>query len=131
MPSPTCQIPVTFVGISEWFEPVAVDEGGIAFFPTSILSGESASTEGSIKVRIREGPYGKRKIPALGTYFLTKASVGIRADISWLERRMPCFDLIKDITTGYPCSLGDYQYLSTVAQGAISMVQYEVFDKPL
>ncbi|KAL9618831.1 MAG: hypothetical protein Q9160_006490 [Pyrenula sp. 1 TL-2023] len=126
MPSSTCRIPVTFVGSSEWFEPVAAHEGGVDFLPTSIPSGQSASTEGSVKVRLKEGPYGKRKLPAVGILFSAKASVGIRADMPWLERRMPYFDLTKDINIGYPCSLGNVQYLSTVAQGATSTVHFEM-----
>jgi hypothetical protein len=131
MPSPTCRIPITLADSSEWFEPVPADEGGQTFLPTSIPAGGSASTEGTIKVRIKRRDQCDRRLPALGARFSAKDTLKIRADMPWLERRMPSFELGKEIEISHPCRLQDFQYLTSVAQGAVSMVKYKVSQIPL
>jgi len=124
MPSPTCRIAVTLAENSDWFEAVPADDGGVAFLPTSIPAHGSASTEGSIKVRIKTAM--RRRAPQSGVRFLAKDTVRIRADMPWLERRLPSFEYSKDVEISYPCTFGNFNFLSTITQGAVSKVQYEV-----
>lgn len=126
MPSPTCRIPVTLNGDTEWFAVVPPEQGGQAFLPTSIPSGESASMEGGIKVRIKERLDRATTSTALRSPFSATDRLSIRADMPWLDRRMPSFDLTKEVTISYPCCFGGFRHLSTISQGVASMVQYEV-----
>lgn len=126
MPSPTCRIPVTLTQSSEWFEPVPAHQGGLTFLPTSVPAGDIAVTEGSIKVRIKDRSFGNGRLPAVGTRFSAKDVLKIRADMPWLDRRMPSFEFTKEIEISYPCGLMGFQHLSTIAQGAISVIQYKV-----
>ncbi|KAF2680439.1 hypothetical protein K458DRAFT_91399 [Lentithecium fluviatile CBS 122367] len=126
MPSPTCRIPVTLASESEWFASVHTDEGGLPFLPTSVPAGESASMEGAIKVRIKDRSHANSIATSMGAQFSAKDRLSIRADMPWLDRQMPAFEFTKEIAITYPCSLGNIQCLSTIAQGAVSKVQYEV-----
>lgn len=123
-PSPTCRIPVTLADTSDWFEPVPFNDGGGTYLPTSIPAGGSASTTGSIKVLIKKR--NDTRMRDLSARFSTKDTLRVRADMPWLDRRMPSFDFAKEISISYPCGLSDFQHLSTVAQGAISKVKYKV-----
>ncbi|KAH7393089.1 hypothetical protein BKA66DRAFT_567808 [Pyrenochaeta sp. MPI-SDFR-AT-0127] len=122
MPSPTCRIPVTLADHSDIFEEVSAAEGGVAYLPTSIPAAGEASMSGSIKVRIKPN----MRPVVLGTRFEEKGWLKIRADMPWLGRRMPSFELRKEINIAYPCGFGDFEHLSTVAQGAVSRIQYKV-----
>lgn len=122
MPSPTCRIPVTLADYSDIFERVSAADGGVAFLPTSIPAAGEASMEGSIKVRIKPNT----RPLALGTRYEEKGWLQIRADMPWLERRLPSFELRKDVNIAYPCGFGDFEHLSTVAQGAASKIQFKV-----
>ncbi|KAF1848784.1 uncharacterized protein K460DRAFT_428134 [Cucurbitaria berberidis CBS 394.84] len=126
MPSPTCQIPVTLASNSDWFEKVPSGEGGVAFLPTSIPVGGTASTSGAIKVRIKERTLKGGRSLTPGCKFSAKDTLRIRADIPWLDRKMPCFEFSKEIDISYPCAFGDFQHLRTVAQGAVSVVHCEI-----
>jgi hypothetical protein len=125
MPSPTCQIPVSIADHSEIFEKVPAEDGGVAYLPTSIPAAGEASIEGSIKVRIKPNT----RMSAPGTRFSEKGFLKIRADLPWLDRRLPSFDLQKEITIAYPCGFGDFDHLSTVTQGAMSKIHYKVCDQ--
>lgn len=122
MPSPTCQIPVTLADHSENLEEVSSTDGGVAYLPTSIPPAGEALMEGSIKVRIKPNTM---PLP-LGTRFREKAWLKIRADMPWLQRRLPSFELLKEVNIAYPCGFGDFDNLSTVSQGAMSMIRYQV-----
>jgi hypothetical protein len=122
MPSPTCQIPVSLADHSDHFEEVLPIHGGVAYLPTNIPAAGEASMEGSIKVRIKPDT----RPLALGTRYHEKGWLQIRADMPWLERRLPSFEIKREVDITYPCGFGDFEHLSTVAQGAISKIQYQV-----
>ncbi|CAO2648302.1 Nn.00g075690.m01.CDS01 [Neocucurbitaria sp. VM-36] len=122
MPSPSCQIPVTLADHSDIFEEVTFVDGGVAYLPTSIPAAGEASMEGSIKVRIKPNT----RPLALGTRFCEKAWLQIRADMPWLERRLPSFELRKEVNVAYPCGFGNFDHLSSVAQGAISKIHCQI-----
>jgi hypothetical protein len=122
MPSPACQIPVSLADHSEHFEEVAAEDGGRAFLPNNIPAMGEASMEGSIKVRIVPDTI----LPAPGSRYSKKGWLEIRADMPWLEKRMPSFDLRKEVEIGYPCGFGEFEHLSTVAQSAISKIHFKV-----
>lgn len=44
----------------------------------------------------------------------------------WLERRLPTFELRKEVDISYPCCFGSFDNLSSVAQGAMSRIEYQV-----
>lgn len=129
MPSPTCRIPVTIMEDSEWFERLPGAQGGVTYLPTNIPAGESASTEGSIKVRIKYRDKAGVGPPAYGHRFTAKDTIRLRADMPWLDRQMPHFEFCKEIQIGYPCGLSDFEYLDTIGQGATSKINYKVFLK--
>jgi hypothetical protein len=110
MPSPTCPITVSLADYTDIFEQVSASDGGVAYLPTGIPSAGEASMEGSIKVRIK--PNNAALLP--GTRYGEKGWLQIRADVPWLERRLPSFDLRKEVDIAYPCGFGDFQHLSTV-----------------
>lgn len=120
--SPTVPIPVSLADHSDQFEAVPVNEGGVAYLPTSTPATGEASMEGSIKVRIKP----KKSVPALSTHFSETGWLQIRADMPWLEKRMASFEVRKEITIGYPCGFGDFGHLSTVGQSATSGIAYKV-----
>jgi hypothetical protein len=122
MPTPTVPIPVRLAEHSHHFEELSSEDGGIAFLPTSIPSTGEASMEGSIKVRIKPNTW----IPAHGIRFSETGWVQIRADMPWLEKRMPSFQVRNDINISYPCGFGDFDHLSTVAQSSTSRISYDV-----
>ncbi|KAH8691721.1 hypothetical protein GQ44DRAFT_780265 [Phaeosphaeriaceae sp. PMI808] len=124
MPSPTCRTPVRLADHSDHFEEVSAEDGGIAYLPTSIPSMGEASMEGLIRVRIK--PSMSELVP--GIRFFEKAWLQIRADMPWLERRMPSFDLRKEIDISYPCGLGTFDHLNKVAQSVMSRIDFKVIN---
>lgn len=89
MPSPKHLIPVTLVE-SEYFEAVP-DYRDMTTLPNSIPAGYSASTEGSIKVRIKKRVQDR---------FSAKDTIRIKAIMPQLGRPLPLFDLTKEIEIG-------------------------------
>lgn len=124
MPSPTCPIPVSVVN-SEWFERVPASEGGVAFLPTSIPAGESATLSGSIKVRIRSND----RPPVNGVRFTATDRLAVRAVMPWLNRILPSFEYTKDVEIAYPCSLGGFRHLGTLPRASSTNIHYEVCGK--
>jgi hypothetical protein len=122
MPSPTCRIAVSLADHSEHFEEVAPEFGGIAYLPTSIPVRGEATMEGSIKVRVKSDA----TVPVPSVRYSKKGWLETRADMPWVEKRMPSFELRKEIDIGYPCGFGDFDHLSTVAQSAISKIHFKV-----
>ncbi|KAI9686336.1 MAG: hypothetical protein M1822_003681 [Bathelium mastoideum] len=123
MPSPACLAPITLAGESEWFIPVEGDEG-IAHLPLSIPPGFSATSEGSIKVFIRERR--DTEIQPVGEIFRQQAEVHIKARWPWIGKELPDFELTKTIDIRYPCSLRGLGNLETVAQGSHNVLKVEV-----
>ncbi|KAF2826494.1 hypothetical protein CC86DRAFT_417683 [Ophiobolus disseminans] len=122
MPSPTVPIPVSLADHSDQFEEVSAEDGGVAYLPTSIPATGEASMEGSFKVRIKPNTI----FSSTGTRFSERGWFQIRADMPWLEKRMPSFELRKEIDISYPCGFGDFDHLCTVAQSATSKITYKV-----
>lgn len=124
MPSPACPIPVRLADHSDCFEGVEDADGGVAYLPTSIpANGGEAAMEGSIKVRIK--PSRRPIVP--GRLYSEKGWLEIRADMPWLERRLPSFDSVrKEVDISYPCRFGEFDHLETVARASVSNIKFKV-----
>lgn len=120
MPSPTRPIPITVVP-SDWLIPVDGDEGH-TFLPPSIPDGNTVTLDGSIKVLIRS----HRQPPVAGAVFHQSCSIAIRATMPWLDRALPYFEHTREFEIQYPCELRNINSLSSVAQGSISQLTFEV-----
>ncbi|KAJ4297438.1 hypothetical protein N0V90_005329 [Kalmusia sp. IMI 367209] len=83
MPSPICRIPVTLLNNSLWFEPVSTTEGGLTYLPINIPAGETASTDGSIKVRIKDRSRANSRPASLNTRFTAKVAQGAISKVQY------------------------------------------------
>ncbi|KAI0108983.1 hypothetical protein GGR51DRAFT_116976 [Nemania sp. FL0031] len=123
MPSPTRPIQLSMIE-SDWFK--LVDEHDGQTFLPSIKEGSSVTIDGPIKVRIRE--WEEHEIPETGTLFVSHEAIRLKAIMPWIEREISNFEFNKVIEIKYPCELGAFKALDTVAQGSQSKLSFEVYN---
>lgn len=120
MPSPKSPIPI-FVVASDWFLPVSGDEGH-TMITSSISPGVTVTLEGSIKVLISRFD----GLSPLGSQFLRRERLSVRATMPWLNRVLPHFEYFRMLDIKYPVELRHFEFLSSVAQGSTSRFSFEV-----
>lgn len=120
MPSPKSPIPVCVVA-SNSFLPVSGDEGRTLIM-SSILPGVTVTLEGSIKVLISRSD----DVSPLGSQFLRRERLSVRAIMPWLNRILPHFEYFRMLDIQYPVELRHFEFLSSLAQGSTSRFSYEV-----
>jgi hypothetical protein len=120
MPSPTCPIPLTFIG-SEWIEPLEGEEGRL-YLKKSIPIGESITLDGVAKAKIRrlDRPFKSNKA------LLEKHTISLKATMPWLNRELPLLTFNRSIDIQYPLELVEFRILPTLTPASKNKLTVKV-----